>query len=159
MRWLDGITNSVDMSLSKLREMVKDRGACSPWGCKELDTTEWLKSNIWISRLLIKNIHLPTMYVQVIQSVEGPKEQKMEEGWIHSLLDLGCPHVLILLDKGAPSFWPLISQTYTNSTPYPLLRPSDSNWIVTLAFLVVQLADGKQWDFLTSETIWAGFFN
>ena len=44
MRWLDGITDSMDMSLSKLREMVKDREAC-PWGCKELEMTERLNNN------------------------------------------------------------------------------------------------------------------
>ena len=37
VKWLNSITDSVDMNLRKLREIVKDRGACSPWGCKQSD--------------------------------------------------------------------------------------------------------------------------
>ena len=42
MRCLDGVTDSMDVSLSKLRELVMDREACDSWGRKELDTTEQL---------------------------------------------------------------------------------------------------------------------
>ena len=44
MRWLDGTTHSMDVSLSELRELVMDRrpGVRRFMGCKELDTTEGL---------------------------------------------------------------------------------------------------------------------
>ena len=49
IRWLDSITNSRDMSLTKLQEKVKDRQGslvcCSPWCCKESERSEWLNNS------------------------------------------------------------------------------------------------------------------
>ena len=52
IRWLDGITNAMDINLGKLREMVRDREALAcynPWGHKELDMT-WPLNNIDVER-------------------------------------------------------------------------------------------------------------
>ena len=71
VRWLDGITNVMDMSLSKLRELVMDReawcasvhgghkewlGHPNPWGHKKSDTTErlnWTDFKIFYVSLMI----------------------------------------------------------------------------------------------------------
>ena len=45
MRWLDGITDSMDMILSKLQELGDGQGSlvyCNPWSLKESDTTKRL---------------------------------------------------------------------------------------------------------------------
>ena len=61
MRWLDGITDSMDMNFSKLWELVMDREAwhaecCGPWGHKEVDTIEWLNLtapfDVWLPQPL-----------------------------------------------------------------------------------------------------------
>ena len=58
MRWLDGITDSMDMTLSKLRELVMD----NPRGRKESDTTQFrateLNSLYSRSRVLVFRVNL-----------------------------------------------------------------------------------------------------
>ena len=54
--WMDGVTNTMDMSLSKLRVLVMCRkpGVLQSMGCKELDMTEWLN---WLTLFHIWYLH------------------------------------------------------------------------------------------------------
>ena len=59
MRWLNGITDSMEMSLSELWEMVMDKGGlacCDSWGRKESDMTEWLNDD---KIVCIPGVHFP----------------------------------------------------------------------------------------------------
>ena len=60
---MDGITNSVDMNLNKLREMVKDREACSPWDHRVRHdwVTEQQAFSDWL--LSLSNAHLSFFYI------------------------------------------------------------------------------------------------
>ena len=57
MSWLDGITDSMNMSLSKLRGNGEGQGSlvcCSLWVCKELDMTESLNNN----KVLVPRVYI-----------------------------------------------------------------------------------------------------
>ena len=73
MRWLEGITDSIDMNLSKLPEMVRDREA---WhgaihGITEANTTWWLNNN--------KNIVIKVLDIQLRLLASSP----LKNGFIH----------------------------------------------------------------------------
>ena len=58
MRWLEGITDSVEINLGKLGEMAKDRETrCAEvHGVKESDTTEQMNGSNYWSKVQVKDL-------------------------------------------------------------------------------------------------------
>ena len=88
-RWLDGITDSMDMSLSKLREIVKDR---ETWRAVAHGVT---KSRTWLSNWAT------TTYMSAGWSKTQP--------WLSNVLPLpgGAGHILYSTRFGLPESWQL----------------------------------------------------
>ena len=81
MRWLDGITDSMDMSLSKLQEMAKDREAWCAAVHGVAESQKRLSNRTTRAFLVVQMVkNLPAMQETWVQSLGGedPLEKEME---------------------------------------------------------------------------------
>ena len=94
MRWLDSITNALNMNLGELQEMVRHREGdlvcCSPWGGKESDRTGWLNNNsnsyndsLCSAKIGCKSSVSVVTIVIAWWNLVGPREANSDEslGW------------------------------------------------------------------------------
>ena len=108
MRWLDGITDSMDVSLSELQELVGDGqgglACCDSWGGKELDTTEqlnWTELN-WSSGMQNSN--------NLVYSIISRRPSGCAETWIQEQISYGVGQGPLLPAHPCCPYTPLFSK-------------------------------------------------
>ena len=96
MRWLDGITHSMDVSLSEFRELVDGLGSlvcCDSWGRKDSDTTEWLN---WteLNDKCLPSLHGVVGYLYIVFGEMSGKWNYMRHN-VENIFKLQISYILI----------------------------------------------------------------
>ena len=110
MRWLDGLTDSMDVSLPGNGDGQGGLACCNSWGCKESDTTELLNwTESLLDHLTMTLFDSWLIWISSPKSLPGQFHNSMVAGWVYQV------HFILLLKRCV--IWPRKEMMPLNKLP------------------------------------------